>query len=422
MTISIVPISVSNGDTFLDLVAKANTLIDAMNLRTVTVDSNTTIGHAAIAGSLSTNTVYVSTITGGFKDNTAPIEVTSNTSFVNVTFSGTNTTFAAIGNIRIPGGNVTHKTVLVDPATSRLRYGDLRLEIIAIDGTGSLIDSDLLDGQEGVWYADIPARQGYVSVNKAGDIISGPLTVQGNTSLVNTSFTGSNTNFSSIGNIRIPGSNTTNKTVMVDPATNRLRFADLREEIVAIDGAGSLIDSDLLDGQEGTWYTDIPARQGYISVNRAGDTISGALTVQGATTIANTVNIQSTVISANTTVTRIANTSEIEFNSSRFLSNTSLVTTVTPTVLHQFPKIAFSTVKYVISITNSTDNTSMATELLVVSNAAANVVHTTQYATISTNNIFGEFTANIAGANTQLTFTSAQTKTLTVNYTATLVK
>lgn len=41
------------------------------------------------------------------------------------------------------------------------------------------------------------------------------------------------------------------------------------------DGAGSGLDADLLDGQQGSYYADIPARLGYTPANRAGDTFTG---------------------------------------------------------------------------------------------------------------------------------------------------
>lgn len=43
------------------------------------------------------------------------------------------------------------------------------------------------------------------------------------------------------------------------------------------DGAGSGIDADLLDGQHGAFYTNIPARLGYTPANRAGDTFTGGV-------------------------------------------------------------------------------------------------------------------------------------------------
>jgi hypothetical protein len=44
------------------------------------------------------------------------------------------------------------------------------------DGAGSTLDADLLDGQQGAWYADILSRLGFVPANRAGDAFTGPVT------------------------------------------------------------------------------------------------------------------------------------------------------------------------------------------------------------------------------------------------------
>jgi hypothetical protein len=46
----------------------------------------------------------------------------------------------------------------------------------------------------------------------------------------------------------------------------------------ANDGAASGLDADLLDGQHGSYYTDIVSRLGYTPANKAGDTFTGAVT------------------------------------------------------------------------------------------------------------------------------------------------
>jgi hypothetical protein len=46
------------------------------------------------------------------------------------------------------------------------------------------------------------------------------------------------------------------------------------------DGAGSGMDADLLDGQQGSWYGDIPARLGYTPASRAGDTFTGPIAIR----------------------------------------------------------------------------------------------------------------------------------------------
>jgi hypothetical protein len=54
--------------------------------------------------------------------------------------------------------------------------------------------------------------------------------------------------------------------------------ADVRTKLLTVDGAGSGVDADLLDGQQGSYYENIPARLGYTPANRAGDTFTGACT------------------------------------------------------------------------------------------------------------------------------------------------
>lgn len=48
------------------------------------------------------------------------------------------------------------------------------------------------------------------------------------------------------------------------------------------DGAGSGLDADLLDGQQGTYYADIPSRLGYTPVNKAGDSFSASIGINAA--------------------------------------------------------------------------------------------------------------------------------------------
>lgn len=55
--------------------------------------------------------------------------------------------------------------------------------LLGLDGAGSGLDADLLDGQHGAWYADIAARLGYTPLNAtaytAADVLAKLLTVDG---------------------------------------------------------------------------------------------------------------------------------------------------------------------------------------------------------------------------------------------------
>jgi hypothetical protein len=51
------------------------------------------------------------------------------------------------------------------------------------------------------------------------------------------------------------------------------------------DGSGSGLDADLLDGQDGSYYANVAARLGFTPVNKAGDTMGGALALTDASTV-----------------------------------------------------------------------------------------------------------------------------------------
>lgn len=116
--------------------------------------------------------------------------------------------------------------------------------LLAQDGAGSGIDADLLDGQQGSYYANIPDRLGYTPVNKAGDIMTGTLTLPGDPTATGHAA----------------------RKAYVDALVTA---AALLTKLVTVDGAGSGLDADLLDGQQGAYYVDIPARLGFNPLNAA---------------------------------------------------------------------------------------------------------------------------------------------------------
>lgn len=88
--------------------------------------------------------------------------------------------------------------------------------LLTVDGAGSGLDADLLDGQHGAWYADIVARLGYTPLN-----------------------------------------------------TTAYTAADVLTKLLTVDGAGSGVDADTLDGFQGAAYrrvvsSNITANGGYI--------------------------------------------------------------------------------------------------------------------------------------------------------------
>jgi hypothetical protein len=153
--------------------------------------------------------------------------------------------------------------------------------LLSLDGAGSGLDADLLDGQHGSYYANIPARLGYTPINKGGDTVTAAISYQvpetssiaarpnGNTPLV---AMGNGIGGPAVMTFHRPGSYATFFGIDTD---NQLKFGGWSAGAVANviwhtgnDGAGSGLDADLLDGQQGGFYTNIPARLGYQPVQQ----------------------------------------------------------------------------------------------------------------------------------------------------------
>jgi hypothetical protein len=155
--------------------------------------------------------------------------------------------------------------------------------LLAQDGSGSGLDADLLDGQDGSYYANIPQRLGYTPANRAGDTFTGNVAISkaGSQELhfsgtgnykwraIGTNLAGSGGNFhlqyttDNFGSSFISG-------LMLTPAG----MASSQGQGVFWgpnnDGAGSGLDADLLDGQDGSYYTNIPQRLGFTPVQQGG--------------------------------------------------------------------------------------------------------------------------------------------------------
>ena len=126
------------------------------------------------------------------------------------------------------------------------------------DGAGSGLDADLLDGQQGSFYANIPARLGFWPVQQGTGNAQTPNVVKIGWS--NSSRLKATVDTTDLGNIVFDGN-----------------IADVWRS--SNDGAGSGLDADLLDGQDGSYYTNIIARLGYQPSNKAGDTFTGTVTM-----------------------------------------------------------------------------------------------------------------------------------------------
>ncbi|GMM59806.1 gp53-like domain-containing protein [Novosphingobium pituita] len=144
------------------------------------------------------------------------------------------------------------------------------------DGAGSGLDADLLDGLDSSYFVNIPARLGYTPVNKAGDNVTGTFV------------------FGTAGGNRAEARASGDLHTRTGPDRGILRFGDSNARYIEYngsrfyfneceiysgpsnsltwnagnDGAGSGLDADLLDGQQGSWYADIAARLGFTPVQQ----------------------------------------------------------------------------------------------------------------------------------------------------------
>lgn len=135
---------------------------------------------------------------------------------------------------------------------------DVLAKLLTVDGSGSGLDADLLDGQDSTYYRN------------AGNINAGTLAVaRGGTGIA--SYTANNY-------IRASGATTleqrTPSQVLSDIgalASASYTAADVLAKLLAVDGSGSGIDADLLDGQHGAYYRDAAnINAGTLAVARGG--------------------------------------------------------------------------------------------------------------------------------------------------------
>ena len=113
------------------------------------------------------------------------------------------------------------------------------LEFIkAVDGTGSGLDADLLDGQQGTYYLDY---DNFTNTPTDTEILNQVKAVDG---------TGSGLDADLLDGQQ--GTYYLDYTNFTNTPTN----TSILESVKDVDGAGSGLDSDLLDGQQGTYYLD----------------------------------------------------------------------------------------------------------------------------------------------------------------------
>jgi len=152
--------------------------------------------------------------------------------------------------------------------------------LLTQDGSGSGLDADLLDGQDGAYYANIAARLGFTPVNKAGDTMTGLLTLSGpptadlhaaTRKFVIDQVTGGALGFNPVnragdtmtGQLGLVGDPTAAghaaRKAYVDAqvAGASETAASILAKLLTVDGSGSGLDADLLDGLNSTKFLRI---------------------------------------------------------------------------------------------------------------------------------------------------------------------
>lgn len=163
---------------------------------------------------------------------------------------------------------------------------DLLASLLTVDGAGSGLDADLLDGQQGSYYAPVgsPALTGVPTAPTAAPGTS-------STQIATTAFVTSVDVLKApladpvfTGDPRAPtpapADNDTSiaTTAYVTTAVaNGTTASGLLGKILTVDGSGSGLDADLLDGQNGTYYLSLANQTGTISAAQHGNLAGGAL-------------------------------------------------------------------------------------------------------------------------------------------------
>jgi len=138
--------------------------------------------------------------------------------------------------------------------------------LLAQDGSGSGLDADLLDGQDGDYYANVAARLGYNPVNRAGDTMTGLLVLSGDPTAAMHAATRqwvlgqiasgalgytpvNRAGDTMAGLLALSGAPTANLHAATKKYVDDLvAAAALLAKILTVDGSGSGLDADLLDG------------------------------------------------------------------------------------------------------------------------------------------------------------------------------
>ena len=172
--------------------------------------------------------------------------------------------------LRVPAAK-TIKDAVFTWQNDRLGVGNSAIWHPGNDGAGSGLDADLLDGQQGSWYANIPARLGFTPVQQGTGVSQLP-------NVIKIGWSGSR--------VRLTVDQTDMGQMVFDGHIGDVWRA-------SNDGAGSGLDADLLDGVQGSSFARVDLA--------AGNTFAGGLTAPylrstGDATVDGTLTAVATIV------------------------------------------------------------------------------------------------------------------------------
>ena len=139
------------------------------------------------------------------------------------------------------------------------------VKLTDVDGAGSLIDADLLDGQQGIFYQNAAnMTSGTLPAGRIDDTSHGNL----GGGALHANATASVAGF-------LSGADKTKLDAVEAGATGDMTAAEILAATKTVDGAGSALDADLLDGQHGAYYLDFANSTGTIQPAQFNDTTHG---------------------------------------------------------------------------------------------------------------------------------------------------
>ena len=166
-------------------------------------------------------------------------------------------------------------------ASASYTASDVLTKVKTVDGAASGLDADLLDGQQGSYYTD------YTDTAIANLVDSAPATLDTLNELA--SALGDDPNFAT----------TVTNSIGTKLPTASYTAADVLTKVKTVDGTGSGLDADLLDGQQGSYYATASSLSSYLPLT--GGTLTGAL---NGTTAGFSGNIDPNSITTGTSQTR----------------------------------------------------------------------------------------------------------------------